>query len=68
MEKVSYAIADRDDNERRTNNYEEALEALRKRQLVRLIQKTTIYTENSQILIHVISDMKEPTPRKPRKR
>ena len=64
MERVFYTIIDKNDYEKVTDDYEEAREAFRKRKTVRIVQETTIYTEDSRILINVISDMKDPKPRK----
>ena len=64
MVRIWYTIIDKNDYEKETDDFEEAREALRKRKVVRVIQETTIYTEDSCILINVVSDMKDPKPRK----
>ena len=64
MVRIWYTIIDKNDYEKETDDFEEAREALRKRKVVRIIQETTIYTEDSCILINVVSDMKDPKPRK----
>jgi hypothetical protein len=64
MEKIWYTIIDKNDYEKETDDLEEACEALRKHKVVRMIQETIIYTEDSRILINVVSDMKNPKPQK----
>ncbi len=64
MERIWYTIIDKNDKEEETDDFEKAREAFRKRKIVRVIQETIIYTEDSRILINVVSDMKDPKPRK----
>ena len=64
MERIWYSIIDKNDYVKETDDFEEAREAFRKRKVVRIVQETIIYTEDSRILINVVSDMKDPKPRK----
>ena len=58
MENVRYVIIDADDNEEYTNDLQKARRAFLNGQFVRIVREAVIYTEDSQSILTVITEMK----------